>query len=780
MAALKRLIVFSLFFGICVGVEAQSLASPSAALVAARKAVPLPKQGNPLEPSGFPGLPPREGELPPPRPGGDEEREIRFESGKWSNKGSRIKAVGGVHAIYKGYDLFCSELEGDTREQIFTLIGDVKVIGADAVVTGQTVTVNFKERSFKAENSDVQMRPSFLGGRTLDDVYLKGGTANGTRREVWAYDSDLTSCNLDHPHFLLLSESSDVRPGKRMILRRVKIRVLDNDILRLPYLSIPLDDRSDRYMPEVGQSQDEGYYAKFRLPVPLRGNTNFLDTRIDYFTKLGGGLGADYAYETRTLKGFLKAYGLVGGQQKTFSIDQDHQMRLGAVELGIQNNFQRQNYLTAPENTMLTTRVFLNWQQGAGTSTNLALYRTSNESSSFRSIFQTITLTDFRSLGRRTTTNLDLTMSDSTSSFTGGTDVKRSQLDVRFRGTHDFNLATAELEYQRSIPIGDTTNFFGTPDRTPVLTLRSDSSKMFGAGWHRELPTRLELSVGEFGNPSFAGGPDRISRGMLDLNFGRPDRGTSRAGLDTDFRYRQSIYSDDTAQYVVGANAAARYRLGPSTGINLRYSYLQAHGFSPLDFDRTGRTNLASMDLSFQPLRRLTLGAQTGYDFLQEEQQETAWQTIGTRLEWRPTDYVQLRMLNSYDTFSKKWSNVRLDFGWQCGATYVAAGARYDGFRHTWGNLNLYVDGFKAGRLKTSVLLAYNGYLRQFEARHYSFTYDLHCAEAIFQVIDTPIGFRPGTQYGFFLRLKAFPFNTPFGLGRSGQSFGIGTGRDGF
>ncbi len=775
---MNRVILAAATFVLAMQAAAQ-LVSPAVGLTIGVNARPKPAQGNPLEPSGFPTLPPKDGTLPPPRPYGEEEKQLRIESGKWSNKGTRIKATGGVHAVYKGYDLFGSELDGDTKENIFTLRGDVKVIGRDAVIKGQTVTINFNDDSFRAIDGDAQLRPSFLGGKVLDDVYVRGGVSYGTRREVWGEFCDITTCNLDRPHFHIESKSTDIRPGKRMIMRDVRIIILDREILRLPYLSIPLEDHSDKYLPEVGQSQDEGYFIKFKYPVPLKGSNNLLNARIDYFTKLGNGFGADYFYESRQMQGYLKAYGLLGNQ-RTLAIDQNHDMRLGEVTINVQNNFQRANYLTSPENTTLNSRVALNWNQRNGAATGLSFFRTTNESDDFKSAFQTIALNDSRSLGPRTRTNLDLTMSDSLSSFTGSEDVKRSQLDVHFRGSQDLIKATAELEYQRSIPIGDTTNFFGSPDRTPVLSLRSDGTKLLGRRWGEELPMQAEVSIGEYGNAVAGDGPERISRGNFDFAISRPDRGQRRYGVDMDLRYRQGIYSDDTAQYTVGYNGAVRYSLGAKTGINVRYNFLETHGFSPLQFDRSGRTNLGSADISFEPLRRLLIGAQTGYDFLQEELGETAWQNLGTRLEWNPTDSIQFRALSTYDTFSRAWSNVRLDFAWKAGATFVSAGARYDGIRHTWGNVNFYVDGFKMGRLKTSALFIYNGYLRQFEARHLSFTYDLHCAEAIFQVIDTPIGFRPGTQFGFFIRLKALPFNTPFGLGRSGQSFGTGTGRDGF
>ena len=735
--------------------------------------------GNPMEATGFPSPTARSGEMPPAREFGPEERQIQIiQSGRFSNVGQRIKITGGFHVRYKGYDLFGRELDGDTSEEIFTLTGDVRVIGETAVIEGALVTLYVKERRFRAQDSNAQLRPEFLKGRVRDQIYTRGGTAYGSENNVRCEDCGLTSCNLDHPHFEILSKSTEVRPGKRMILRHIVLRILDKDILRLPYLSIPLEDRSDRYLPEVGHTQQEGYYAKFKIPVPVKGDRQFVDARLDYFSKLGGGIGADYNYDWERTRGYLKAYGLVG-ESRTLSIDQSHSAQLGRLSLNVTNNYQRQNYLFAPESTLLNTRIQMSLMQSQGTTSGLSFYRSSNESASFKSLFQTMTLTDYRTFGPRTRTSLDLTWNSSETTFASGSS-ERAQLDVRFRGSHEFSKAQAELEYQRSIPIGDTTNFFGSQDRTPVLTLKSDSGKLFGNRWREALPTNIELSVGEYSTGQNVG-PSRISRGNLDVSMSRSDRSRGRWGMGGDVRLRQSIYSDDTAQYTISSNTSVRYDFSRGMGWNVRYSYLRGHGYTPLSFDRSGQSNLLTTDVTFSPLRRLSMGAQTGYDFLQEERQQTAWQSLGARMEWRPYDWMQLRGLSTYDPFRKSWSNVRLDLAYQAGDTFLAVGARYDGFRHTWGNVNVYLDGFKIGpKIRTSALMTYNGYLRKFESRHLSLTYDLHCAEAIFQVIDNQTGFRPGTQFAFFIRLKAFPFDTPFGLGRRGQSIGTGTGRDGF
>jgi LPS-assembly protein len=190
-----------------------------------------------------------------------------------------------------------------------------------------------------------------------------------------------------------------------------------------------------------------------------------------------------------------------------------------------------------------------------------------------------------------------------------------------------------------------------------------------------------------------------------------------------------------------------------------------------------GTTNLVSADLNYKPAPSLLLAAQSSYDYSPgTELTESRWQAVGLRTEWLPTQWFQFRTLTTYDTTEEKVENVRLDLGYKPGATYVGIGSQYDGIRHTWGNASIFIDGLKWNRLKISVLLDYDGYLQQFDARHFSFTYDLHCAEAILQILDNPTGFNAGTQVIFMIRLKAFPFDTPFGTGQRGQQLGTGSG----
>jgi len=731
------------------------------------------QKGNPLQPSGFPGLPPKEGQLPPPVPG-EEGKPLKLITAPESfQSGSKIQVSGGIHVQYRGYDIYGDSLEGDTDTEVFVITGSVKLLGVDAVIVGARVQVNFKDKTFVAEQSESQLSPSVFEGRVLDNVYAKGMRVYGEEKRIFADRGGLTTCNLDHPHYEIAARSTEIRAGTRIILKDARLRLFDRTVLSVPFLSIPLDERDDRYLPQVGQSRDEGYYIKSKFGFPLKGD-DLVDTYLDYFTKLGLGIGANLIYQEAFGRGNFKVYGLTG-TSRTLTLNQSHQGRLGSANLNVFSTLQRATYFNAPENTMFDTRWNLSLPNRGG-ATRFGFGRTTNESPNFSYLNQSYSLSDSRQIGKTTRISLDTTMSENRNTF-GSTTTERKQIDVRFQGQTDLAKAIALLEYQRSIPVGATTNYFSSADRTPVFTLRSDAQRLFGRKTQEEIPFQTELSMGEFFDPS---AKVRVTRGNFDLALAKASDSNKRLSVDFNGRYRQGWYSDDTAQYTLTLNGGVRYGLGGNRGLNVRYSFLRPYGFSPLQIDRTGRTNYISTDLTVQPMRNFTLAAQTGYDFLLEQQDETAWQSVGFRAEWRPRSWFNLRGLSTYDPVSHTWNSLRFDMAWRAGAAFVAAGARYDGIRKQWGAVNLYVDGFKAGRLKSSFLLAYNGYLKKFDTRQFSFTYDLHCAEAILEILDTPTGFRPGTTVNFFLRLKAIPFDTAFGVGRRGAPFGTGTGRDGF
>ncbi len=724
-------------------------------------------QRKPTEPLGFPQVGDQR-PMPSPDPNISDAFNLHS-AGRTTGTGDEFSAVRNVKLSFRGYDVSADRIDGNRRTEIFTLTGNALLVGKDAVVRGNRIAVNFKDRSFRFLDGNARLGPSFVQGRLLSDLFIRGEEGGGTEQESNYENALVTTCDRDDPHYAFLARKANIKPGRRAVLRDVRVQILGRTVLRIPYLVIPLRRYSERYVPEFGHSPDEGYYVKSRFGTPLHGD-DFFDTRVDYFTKLGVGIGGDYNYFGRRLEGRAQAYTLSGGP-RTFSSSWQHRQDLLKGNFSFDGSYQRNNYLTSPSSAQLLLRsgFALPWRGGTS---RLSYLRSGSESGGFSSVQEVVGLADQRQITSTLTTSLDMSLNRNRTASDTSESVERKQLDVKFRGSQDFHKLSADLEYQRSIPIGAIDNFFSPTDRTPLFTLRSDSRRLLGQRSGGRLPFQTQFSVGQFLDGS---SQKAVTRSNFEFNTQTTQR-SGNATVDWSNRFRQGVYSDNTAQYLLNTDLGYGYRLGKDTALRLRYSYLRPYGYSPLNIDRTGKTNLFTADLSVRPLRSLLLSAQTAYDILRLDERQTPWQTIGIRSEWRPTSVFQLRAQSNYDTFQQAWSNVRLDLGWQVADGFLSAGSRYDGLRHTWGNVNLFADGLKWGRLRTSVLFAYNGYNKQFEAQHFSFIYDMHCTEAILQIINNPVGFRSGTEIAFFIRIKALPFDTPFGVGRRGNAVGSGTG----
>lgn len=735
--------------------------------------IPVPTQGNVTDIKGFPGLKSREGALPEPDKSADQARGlVVVHTDTFTRTGDDVALDGGVELLYKGYHILADKARGNLANEIFNFSGNVKIYGEAGSIKGDSVMAEFKTKFFRALDSDSDIKPVSTKGLLLDDLYVKGKDTHGTRREIFNIDGTATTCNYEEPHYEILAGRSTIRPYRRAIFHDIDLIILHRRVLHLPFLSVPLNEPNYNYLPQVGQSPLEGYFVKSRYGVPLRNDVNNLDARIDYFSKLGGALGGDYRYGMRD-QNLLSVYGLPSGPH-SFEVSSHHKQDLGKLNVALDNEYQSHNYLIDANSVSLNSRALLTYTRKASTS-RLTYSRTGSENVGFSTTNQSIGFNDDRSLTSKFRSSLQVNWSKYDTEIASTSAVSRQQLTVTSDLKDDLARATAELRYQRNIPIGDTSNFFNSSDQTPVLSLTSDARRLFGAKAQSFLPFTTSLSTGQFTDPIRQG---HIERTIYDLNFNKADTGQRRSGLSFDGRFRQGIYSDNTAQFVLGVNTNYMYRLGKDTAFHFNYNLLRPEGYAPLSMDRTGRTDQATADVSFRPLRTVLLGAQSGYDFTQLLTQNTAWQSLGVRAEYQPRKNLSIRTLSTYDTYQRGWSNIRADIGYKTGPTFVAFGLRYDAVRETLGNANAYISALRWGRLSADVRIEYNGYLKQFSAQQYGLVYDLHCAEAILQVLDTGYGFNSGRQIIFFIRIKALPFNSLFGTGQRGQPIGTGTGRD--
>ncbi len=700
-----------------------------------------------------------------------QERLFRLKNADASTyRGDEVTLTGNVAFGFREFEVTCDQAQGNVKTEIFLLKGNVFVKGPGLNYEGKELLINFKDKSVQFVGASTTIQPELIKNGVTDNIYISGqsGTASETR-----YSLDrgtCTTCNLPRPHYHLTARSIEVMPEDRIILRDARLKILGSTVLRLPYMSIPLDYRAPRYIPEMGQSPDEGYFIKTRFGVGLEGN-ELLDARVDYMTKLGFGLGGDFSYLDSNIRGNLRAYNLFGPQPSS-TVNLMHWQRLGSANLQVNADYSNRNYLTSPNNTLLNFRNLLTIPLLGG-QTRVAFNFSSNRSSSFRTTSQNLQVGDTRTWrgGLRTTIDANLSSYDSRS---GTFSQERRVLEVNGRASQRFSSMDAELAYQRTIPISEIVNFFSATDQTPLLTLRTDLNRLSGRPSRGGFNLLTDFSLGEL--------IDAVKRkpvGRANMEVILPQQ-SLRAGIltwNTAARFKQSFYSDDTAQFVFGTDSNVGIKLGRDSVINVRYNYLRPQGYTPLNIDRTGRSDLFGGDISLKLTPTVLVAAQSGYDLLAKDRnQPSSWQSVGARLEWLPNQSFGIRTSATYDTFTQIWNSVRIDSNIIRGSTKFYVGARYDGQRSTWGAINLIGEGLRWGRLTTNFLLSYNGYTEKFESRQFSFVYDMHCTEALLEIIDNQTGFRNGTSIAFYIRIKALPFATPFGRGTRGQGFGTGTG----
>lgn len=731
------------------------------------------QSGNPLDPTGFPPNLPRDGRLPPPLRQEQGSYELKLiSSEEWTVEGDEVRGSK-VEFEYRGYRVKADEALGDLRTNQFALRGNVNVLGEDYVVRGDYVFVDFRARSFKFVEGDVDLRPALLMGRVTTDVYVKAAEASGTEDRIEAKTVTVTTCEYPNPHYAIYAGEVVVKPGDKLTFTDFRLKILGSTVLRIPKVVIPLDRRTQGITPDVGHSQDEGYFIKTKIGVPVGSDTFY--SRVDLMSKKGIGLGGEYVLESGSGRGALRAYTNVLGSNPGVTASADYKIEFDWADIEASQSFRRFFFLTGVDNTAVQTRLRVSPKIDGG-KTDISYYRDNNTSGSFESTNSNLQFADKRTWKPGLTSSIELNYTDSIVRNTEGKGLlsKREALEVRAQTTYDLQRFVARLDYQRIIPIAQSFNFVGGIDRTPELTFMTDSARLYGARKPRWMPNFSLLTSAGIYNDRF--NSLQVNRYFIDFRANQMGDLQRVWSVSYDAGIRQGIYSDGTAQYTPSLNVNLRYNAGKRLSGNVFYGYVKQHGYSPIQGDRAGTTNYLALDATAEIARSLTAAAQVGFDFHQQSQGFEGWVSPGVKLEYLPSSDFKARLTGNYIPQLDSIGNLRFDLAWQRGETFYGVGLRWDGVRNSWANLNLFIDALKIGRLKVSALLLYNGYLQRFDSKHFALTYDLHCAEAVLQVLENNTGFRPGREIVFFIRIKGLPFDTPFGIGNQGQPLDYGTG----
>jgi LPS-assembly protein len=683
-------------------------------------------------------------------------------------KGEDFTAYGNVDVQFGEYVMKADTVTGNRSSRQFRLDGSARFDGPTETVTGQSIDVNLRERSFAFTAGSARLAPARLAKATPGDLFFKAAEGGGDRSSIAAIDAETTTCDHERPHYLIKSRSLHVAPGRQADLRNVQITVLGRTVLHLPMVSVPLQRDARRWLPAVGQSPDEGYYVKARVTTPLPGE-DFVDSRLDVMSRLGLGLGWDYSYSNEFLAGALSFYAVSGSRRSTQWTSRHEQKLFGGL-LSSFASYQRLNYLTAPDSTVANIATQYSVPRTNGT-TRVAFRRFSSSIPGFAAIDQSLGIFDSRRIGS-IMSSLETVFQRNDSRF-GSTTEAVQRIDVRHATSAAFSSLDAELLYARTIPVGAGAGNLTSNDMTPLLTLRTDAAKLAGDRFGRQWPLQMAASIGELSSLS---GGSRVTRLYLTSRIGRSERREGATVFSWSSEFQQGVYSDDTAQYVLNHQANAKLGLGNTASLGVQYRQFRAFGFAPVTLDQFGQTDALAFDVTMSPATAVSLSLQSGYDFNFRRTFGSPWRSVWVRGVWDPGPRLRLDANANYETFGQKWTNLRIDFVSSRAPWELGIGLRYDFANESLAGVSARLLGARSGRTSWRMLVDYNGYTKRIDSQHLEVNYDLHCAEAVLELIDNRVGFRSGRTVGLYVRIKAFPFQSLFGQGSRGQTVGGGFG----
>lgn len=208
------------------------------------------------------------------------------------------------------------------RNNVVITYKDLKITADYAEVETETKqayakghVILFKQDEPRAYGEEVHydfgtQKGSFPNGSFLGAPwYGRGEEVNQVKQgEFDIENGSFTSCNLEQPHYALVSKHVKVYTGDKMIAKNVRVKALGRTIFWLPYVVVPLKQNQFPISVTAGYKSDYGAYVEASKGFSINQNIGG-QLHADYRAKRGFGGGADFDYDYgKSAHGDLKAY----------------------------------------------------------------------------------------------------------------------------------------------------------------------------------------------------------------------------------------------------------------------------------------------------------------------------------------------------------------------------------------------------------------------------------------------------------------------------------------
>ena len=684
------------------------------------------------------------------------EDEFQIEADNVRYEAGAVYGRGDVRIRYRDMVLSAHEAEVDETQTWALLRGNVLITSPNWRTTGEAVRVNLETEEWTLIDGETKLDPEFFEGSVREPVYVRGDRVSEYPQfdTLQAEGVGLTTCDLGDPHYDLRSDGIRIRLGRDITLDHPEVYVLGHRLFRYPgKLRFRITDDRSRLIPELGQNDVEGFYAKFAYPYEAGPSANGL-LRLHLTTKRGVGAGVEHVFDTPKSSGELSLF---------------YEPGMGAYSAGVRHRYQYTRSLSSNLSASLQN----NSGYGLGTTTSLTSDLTiRNDTGDTHTTlgFQEAQTSGSGYSSRRFTNNfthqqrgpaeIDWTVRSvlRTSKF-GSDEPTDQELDLSLDMSRRQEAFDWDLGYKQRYDLdGDRyqrdSQYF-VLDQLPAISLQSDTDRL-GLKWGVPIQTRLELG-------HFRQQPDdlSISRAMLDTQiYGETIRLAPDHELRSGAGFRQSWYSDGAAQYDLRLTSAFQSHWGGPWYSRFRWDFEDADGFSPLRLDFAAKRHDVEVDLSHYVANRSRIEFGTGFDI-----ETSTWRDLLMRAEFTPNLKNRFEFQTAYDIERSEFRP--LEARWQFVKQHrldLALTTSYDIERSQLGRITMDSDWVINRQWRLETLAGYNGPLGDLDFLEARITRDLHCwiASLSYSLSQREIRLNIG--------LKALPFRDwEYGLGSGGQ-----------
>lgn len=740
---------------------------------------------------------------------------------------------GGISITYMGTTMSADRMDGSFQNG-FLFSGNARIERAGVFATADTIFFYPPDGSYRLGNPHGVLSPSLFNGSVYSPIYLQGGNVEGNQYGyLFAQNLSSTTCEQTPAHYQLRIGTAELVPYQRLTLRKVSVFFFGVKLITLPEIVVPLNRRLPKrprsnYLPEFGQNLDEGYFARFPYAFTEGRDAAGL-IRLDVTQKRGIG----YRFEQEYLAGkqpplgaspntsystgngvIVSAYGygsisprlprlgtglgptngglftlqgyLSQGFNTNFSASFKHQQSIGSYNrFALDAELQRNSYSLGSRvisyDSQATRFDFAHADPLHGVDADLNLSLATNFSPGFFNRQINGSLRQSFLFGSSSSTHnslsLNLSLSDLVSGGSGFSQ-KSERLDSDFNFQHDAREYSLALVANASTPIGTQTGggSFGTLEKLPELKMDVNTYR-FRGGWLRNLPATLQLGVGQYSEPGSEVTTDRV---LLGLNTQPITLLKGRTELVTSAGFEQRFYGDGAAEYRVHDEAHLRQHIGGRSGFDINYVYDQPEGATPFYFDQLRRSHNISFEGGYLDDPHFQLTARVGYD-LSGVSGSLPWQSLSTRLMWRPSPSVRFDATQVYDPnrgrFFALVNQLRIRGKNDLGIDILAnIDPQQPGLLKKLTQVNTQFSLPLGRSWRINGLYLFSGLTGTFTGQNIEVVHDWDCMELSLSYTNNVGGFRPERAFFLAIHIKAFPFFRAFGYGPAGQALGPGVG----